>query len=160
MARTLAELLRSYDVPPQLHDRLARVVYGLGGGRVPFVFTVAAAANLLTNAETAVLTTPAINPPSDQAIVLVLGTIAGIGVGTGGTLMVARMRQGSGLAGGTVGPTWQQTTAVGNTTSATLVALDTPGAVAGLAYTMSGQMLGASANSGVSSGFLIALALG
>src|SRR5258708_39954309 len=99
MTRTLADLLRSYDVPPQLHDRLARVGFNLGGGRVPFVFTVVPAANPLTNAETAVLTTPAINPPSDQAIVLLLGTIAGIGVGTGATLMGGRMWPGFGLAG-------------------------------------------------------------
>jgi len=72
--RTLSDLLRSYDVPPQLHDRLARVVYGLGGGRVPFVFSTTVLGNVIAALETAVVTTPPLNPGIDSRAGALFGT--------------------------------------------------------------------------------------
>jgi hypothetical protein len=161
MARqTLSDLLRSYDVPPQLHDRLARVVYNLGGGRVPFVFTTAVLSALQTNAETAVLTTPPLNPGIDSAVVLLFGVYNIAPAGTGGTTVTTRLHRGTTIAGFQLVVNTLVDAVAGANVAPSIVTVDTPGAVAGLQYTLSGQMTVASANSNVLSGCLVALALG
>jgi hypothetical protein len=158
--RTLSDLLRSYDVPPQLHDRLARVVYNLGGGRVPFVLSTTLLGNLNNAVETAVCTTPPLNPGLDSAVVLVLGCYALGALGATGGALQTQVRRGADVTGVALFPTGTLVVAAGGSALVTIIVSDTPGAVAGVQYTMSGRAVGATAPSALVTTLLIALALG
>ena len=142
MARqTLSDMLRSFDVPPQLHDRLARVVYNLGGGRPPIVLsTTLLAGSFAAATETIVCTTPPLNPGLDSGNVLVFGTVCIGGVGANGTLMLAQIRRGTTLAGPQIGNNYQQTVVPPAVATGTCIVFDTPGAVAGVQYTLTCQV--------------------
>jgi hypothetical protein len=158
--QTLSELLRAYDVPPQLHDRLARVVYNLGGGRVPFTFTTAFNSPILTIFEFVVCTTPPLNPGLDSAVVLTLGCWCTAALSAGTTSCNATIRRGTTIAG----PIVNQVTLDRATPSAPYtgyaIGIDTPGPCAGVQYSLNAITNVASGNTVVATGFLIALALG
>lgn len=157
---TLSDILREVKHAPELHDRLARIVYNLGGGRVPFVLTTTALNNLVNAVETVMLTTPPLNPGLDSAIVLLLASAAVGPIGTSGTALVTRFRQGTGITGTVAGFSTTTTTVAGNSLNATQIGIDTPGAVAGLQYSFTGSVTAGATNSTVGTGLMIALALG
>lgn len=156
---TLSDILREVKHAPELHDRLARVVYGLGGGRVPFVFTSTIGTSPATNEEEAVAITPPLNPPSDSPLIILLGTYR-ITIGTSGTSLTTRFRQGAGVAGSAVIGNLTQTVVATNIVSSTFVAHDTPASAAGIQYSMTAQITGGAAASAVAVVEMIALALG
>lgn len=160
MTRTLSDLLRSFDIPPQLHDRLARVVYNLGGGRVPFVFTTSVNSPILTTTELVVLTTPPLNPGIDSAVVLLLGYWNTNALSAAATFCGTTIRRGTTIASPVVNaqPFDRATASTGYTGFA--MQMDTPGAVAGQQYALTAIVGGASGNTAVISGFFAALALG
>lgn len=157
---TLSDILREVKQAPELHDRLARIVYNLGGGRVPFVIGTGPLNNLVNAVETVMLTTPPLNPGIDSAVVLLLASAVISPFGASTTALVARFRQGTTTAGALVGSSTTTTTAAGNSLNATQIGIDTPGAVAGMQYSFTGSAAAAAANSTVGSGVMIALALG
>src|SRR5713226_5043122 len=130
MARTLSDLLRSYSVPPELHDHLARAVYNLGGGRVPFVFTTTFNTPIVTTVEFIIATTPPLNPGIDSAVVLLLGFWCTLALSAGVTSCNALIRRGASITN----PIVNQNTLDRATASAPYtgyaIGIDTPGAVA------------------------------
>lgn len=160
MARTLSDVLRSFDIPPQLHDRLARVVYNLGGGRVPFVYTTTFNTPIVTTTEFFICTTPPLNPGVDTGVVLLLGFWGTGALASGTTSCNALIRRGNTLAGNICNQnTLDRATALAPYTGYA-IGIDTPGAVAGQTYSLSAITNLASGNTTVLVAFLIALALG
>jgi hypothetical protein len=157
--RTLSDILREVDIPPQLQDRLARVVYGLGGGRVPFVFSNAIVGSPAAAGETAICTTPPFNPPGDGAFIFVFGYCA-LTVGTNGININTRIRQGSGIAGLTIAAFNTVTAAAGNAVAGVSMGIDTTAGQAGVQYTLTVGVASATAVSTVQVAFLIAVGLG
>jgi hypothetical protein len=158
-ARTLSDILREVNVAPQMQDTLARIVKNLGGGRMPTVFTTVAN-NISNAAESVVSITPALNPGSDAALVLVIGMWPTAAIGATGTVAITRIRQGTTVAGAQVGTSYSNTVVAANLYSGFAMAMDTPGAVAGMQYSMTAQITGGSANTNVVSAFLMAMAIG
>lgn len=156
----LSDILREVRCAPELHDRLARAVYNLGGGRVPFVFAAGGASNLINAVETAVITTPPLNPPSDTAVVLAIGfyQMGAAGATTAGLATI--IRRGADVTGVTLVPNGSVIVTAGNPYFASCMVMDTPGAVAGVQYTMTGRAISATANSTIVTSLLVALALG
>jgi hypothetical protein len=109
-------------------------------------------------AETAIVTTPGFTPPSDTDAVLLFGWIA-FTVGTSGVSARARIRQGSGLTGTTVGDTGLTTVVAANLVTIPLQAVDTPGIVNNFQYTLSLIIGSGAAASTVSQAALFALCL-
>jgi hypothetical protein len=81
-------------------------------------------------------------------------------IGTNGTQLIGRIRQGSGITGTILTATFTTTTAATNAMSMTLVAMDTLGAAAGQQYTLTAQVTGATAPTTISNGIILAMALG
>jgi hypothetical protein len=134
-------------------------VYALGGGRVPLVFTTALPAQIVNAVETVAMTTPPLNPGIDAAVVLLFGMFAAT-IGATGTQMVCQFRRGTTVAGVAVGRFTSQPVVAASVASVVLLDMDTPGAVAGQQYVMTGQVTGGSANTVPTNGLMIALALG
>jgi hypothetical protein len=156
---TLSDILREVKHAPELHDRLARIVYNLGGGRVPFVVSQTVGTSPVTNEEEAVCITPPLNPPSDSPFIILLGTYR-ITVGTSGTLLNTRFRQGSGIAGTAVSNIWVSTVVAATVVSPFVLGTDTPASAAGIQYSMTCLVTGGAAASAVAAALMIALALG
>lgn len=157
--KTLSDILRDMKVAPALIDRLPRTVLNLGGGRVPFTFVIGNIAGLNTAAETIIATTPPLNPGADAANVLLLGCYS-VSTGATTTALVTRIRQTAALTGTVVNSSQTQSVTAGNVAQSTAIAIDTPGAVAGMQYVLTGQATGASAGTGGINSVFIALALG
>jgi hypothetical protein len=157
---TLSDILREVKHAPELHDRLARIVYNLGGGRVPFVFTTAVSSPIVTTTEFAVLTTPPINPGVDSAVVLFFGFWTTTALSAAVTSVNAIVRRGTTIAGLIVNQNTLDRATASAPYTGYVMGLDTPGAVAGQQYTLSAITNLASGNTVVNAGFLIALALG
>jgi hypothetical protein len=158
---TLADRLREMDVTGLDYTHVARIIYGLGGGRPPFVFASANPATLVNAVETVFLFTPPLNPGSDAAVVLVIAEFNAAAIGATGTALQLRGREGTTTAG--VGfPPVTMTVAVtaGANTSGIFVGMDTPGAVAGIPYCCTGVVVGATANTVPAAAFIMAMALG
>jgi hypothetical protein len=151
--------LREVKQAPELHDRLARVVYNLGGGRVPFVYTNTVIASPAAAAETVIATTPAINPPSDTPTILLFGVYQ-ILCGTNGVAIQTRMRQGTTTGGLLLSNTPSLTAVAASNYIMTILAQDTTALLAGIQYSMCAVVTSASAASTVANAALLALALG
>lgn len=160
MRPTLSDLLRRVHVAGYDERFIARVVKNLGGGRMPFVFANVALASPQNAVETVVITTPALNPSLDNANVLVYGGMIINAIGTAGTQLTCRIRQGTTVTGTVVSPNVAFTVIAGNQYTASQMVIDSPGAVAGIQYSMTGTVANASANSTVGGAFILALALG
>jgi hypothetical protein len=156
---TLSDILREVSHAPQLHDHLARVVYGLGGGRMPFVVT-GALSNLVTSGETVICTTPSLNPGNDSPFILCIGGWDTNAIGTTGSFALTQVKRGPFPSGANIGATNRTTVIAGNAYSTVLVGFDTPGAVAGQTYVMTGTITAATVNTVVDSGILIAISFG
>jgi hypothetical protein len=160
MQPTLSDLLRAVHVAGHDETFLARVVKNLGGGRPPFVFSTAAIGVPAAALEVAMLTSPPLNPGLDSQNVLVLAMLSASAIGTNGTQLIGRIRQGSGIGGTALTGTFTTTTAATNAMSMTLVAMDTLGAAAGQQYTLTVQVTNATATTSISNGIILAMALG
>jgi len=156
---TLSDILREVKHAPELQDRLARVVFNLGGGRVPFVFSTTIGTSPATNEEEAVCIAPPLNPPSDSPFIALFGMYR-LTIGTSGTQLTTRFRQGSGIAGTIVGGNWLDTVVAANILSKMAMAFDTPQLAAGIQYSLTAQILAGAAASTVLNVALLALALG
>jgi hypothetical protein len=142
-----------------MQDRLARIAYNLGGGRVPFVFSAAVVGSLANAAETVVCTTPPLNPGNDSPFVILLGIVT-VTAGTNATLLNLKCRQGTTALGPNAGLPSTITAVAGTQYAVAVMGVDTPGAVAGLQYSLTGQATAATAVSLVQFAFLMALAMG
>jgi hypothetical protein len=156
---TLADLLREVNVAPQMEDHLARIIFNLGGGRVPMAFSTTVVGSPAAAAETVICTTPPLNPPSDASNIIVIGMYQ-IQTGTNGTTVNTRIRQGATAAGLVVSGFPGLTVVATQVYTPSILAIDTPGLVAGLQYSMSAQVGAATAVSTVSSLALLAMAIG
>lgn len=113
---------------------------------------------IVTTAETAIVTTPALSPAFDGGVIYLAWFFVGL-LAAGVTSMTVRIRRGSGTAGTSI-----TATAAVAATAATISQLsgcyfDTPGIVAGQQYTVTLALAGAGANTTLSDACLIAYAL-
>jgi hypothetical protein len=157
---TLSDILRDMHVAPEMQDRLARTVYNLGGGRMPMVFSAVSAGNALNAAESVVVTSPPLNPGLDSALVLLIFEWSTGTIGTTGTAVTMIIRQGTTALGPNVGLNPTTLCTAGQPFNGVMVAVDTPGAVAGQQYTGTITVTGAGTNSATVKTFLLAMAIG
>jgi hypothetical protein len=116
------------------------------------------ATTIVTTAETVMLTTPPINQPIDNALILLFWEVE-ISLSAASTAVQFRIRRGTTTSGTLVN-------ALSNTTvtAATVIRfcghyIDTPGIVAGQQWSLSAAVLSASGNSTVQDGCISALVL-
>lgn len=88
-----------------------------------------------STAETAIVTTPTLSPPLDNAAVLIQWYWQGVW-GTGTTAVNVNLRRGSGTAGTLINNGGGITVTAGNQFIISGCYVDTPGAVAGMQYTL------------------------
>lgn len=157
---TLADRLREVGIAPALLDRLPRTILNLGGGRPPFTFVLGNVVGLSNAVETILATLPPLNPGLDAANVLLLAYFGVPSVGTGTTALVPRIRQGTTATGTVVNTALTKNSAAGNNEIITMVAIDTPGAVAGMQYVLTCTATGATGGTNPVNSVFIGLALG
>lgn len=130
------------------------------GVHLPSVATTTFIGPLPANAnETALLTTPVINPSLDNAQII-LHWFATLTAGTATTAFAFRIRRGTGITGQTVatGP-WTTAVTAGNAAISAGTTVDAPGVVAGQQYTLSIVQTAATGAGTWQDGALVALVL-
>ena len=105
---------------------------------------------VVTVAETAVISTPPISTSLDGDAVVISGSLQVL-TGTATTAITIRVRRGVGVAGAVVGDPIAHTIGAAVNADLPFTVVDTPGAVAGQAYTVTYQATAASANATIGS---------
>lgn len=157
---TLADFLREVDIAPSMQDTLARIVKNLGGGRPPFVFSTTAITPLTNAVEGVTCTTPPLNPGLDASQVLLVGCWNTQAIGTTGNAASASIRRGTAVSGGLISSAFNTTVVAAQIWTAWCIGVDTPGAVAGQQYSLTGAVAAATANTAISAAFLMAMSIG
>lgn len=128
------------------------------GVRLASVFTSTIIASPATNAETVVATTGAINLAVDNAPVILVAFIE-ITIGTSGVLLTLRLRRGTTTGGTLINVGNGATVVATNVVRHSIVYVDTPGAGAGLQYSLTAQVGSGAATSTVGDVGLLAMVL-
>lgn len=122
-----------------------------------WVSPLATSGTIVTTTELAVVTIASVSTDGPSRTIELLGEVE-LGVGTGTTLVTFRIRRGTGITGAVVGTSTTDQPLVGAGAWAQYVfeATDTPGEVAGLAYTLTVQQTAATANGSINRALLTA----
>lgn len=129
------------------------------GVRLPTAASITLTTTVLTqNTETAFVTTPPLNLPFDNAQVL-LFWYCDIAVGGSTTAMRINVRRGVDITGTLINVGANRTVASANIREFSGVYIDTPGAVAGVQYTLTALQTSAAGNGVFNDGSLVAMVL-
>lgn len=114
--------------------------------------------NIITTAETALVTTPPINLPIDNAGILIFASV-NVTPGTATTTLAVRLRRGSGITGTQLNAGGPYTVLVTTAYFINLTWFDSPGIVAGQQYTLTVQQAAATGNGTAFDGSIVAMVL-
>jgi hypothetical protein len=127
---------------------------------MPTVFSATSAGNLVTSGEGVVAITPPLNPGIDAPTVLVLFQWGTNSIGTAATQATLQIKRGAALPGAVFASGGLSVVTAAQAYIGFLMAMDTPGAVAGQQYIGTVTLANATANTSTNLAIMVAIAIG